>query len=359
MVAPPSWPWSQRMLTSYILSREAGLGVSTNENSALVLTNYIGGAFVAAVDGRTLEDLNPATGRQIARIPRSSTADVDAAVSAAAAAFPSWRDTPTATRAALLDAIANAIEAHAPELAMMECQDSGKTLAMATTVDIPRSAANFRFFAGAVRHASTQAHAMHDAINYCTRGPLGVVACITPWNLPLYLLTWKVAPALACGNTVVAKPSEMTPRTASALARICHAVGLPPGVLNIVHGLGGEAGGPLVAHRDVKVVSFTGKLPYFWVGVRHRSLLPPSVNATRHAREYKAGGTATGRTVASIAAPLFKRLSLELGGKNATIVFADAARDSAPGKGGVTFSSTMDGVIRASFTNNGQVRGDI
>jgi aminomuconate-semialdehyde/2-hydroxymuconate-6-semialdehyde dehydrogenase len=277
------------------------------------LQNFVGGRFVDAAGGATLDDIDPATGAVSALIPRSGAADVDAAVAAAAGAFESWAATPAATRAAFLDRIADALAAAAPGLAALEAADSGKTLAMATDVDIPRAVANFRFFAGAIRHDSTSAHAMPDAVNYDVRAPLGVVGLVTPWNLPLYLLSWKVAPALACGNTVVAKPSELTPRTASALADIVAGVGLPPGVFNLVHGTGGEAGAALVAHPGVRAVSFTG-------------------------------GTATGKLVAAAAAPQFKKLSLELGGKNPTIVFADADVPRA-----------VAGAARSAFTNNGQV----
>ena len=166
----------------------------------------------------------------------------------------------------------------------MEAQDVGKTIRMARQVDIQRAISNFRFFAGQIRHDETGCWAMHDAVNYATREPIGICGIISPWNLPLYLLSFKVAPALACGNCIIAKPSEVTPRTAGALAQILHAAGLPPGVFNLVHGLGAEAGAALVAHPDVHVISFTG-------------------------------GTSTGRVVASIAAPLFKKISLELGGK--------------------------------------------
>lgn len=283
------------------------------EGGPVTLFNYIGGAFLPAADGRTLEDVDPSTGRVAATLPRSSGVDVDAAVAAARGAGDGWRRTSVTHRAALLDAIADALEAWGPELAAMESADSGKTIRMASNVDIPRSVANFRFFAGQIRHDETGCYAMHDAINYATREPLGVAGLISPWNLPLYLLSWKVAPALACGNTVVAKPSEITPRTATALAAIMHAVGVPPGVFNLIHGLGGEAGARLVAHPDVPLISFTG-------------------------------GTATGKLVGAAAAPLFKKVSLELGGKNATVIF-----DSA------TLDTVVAGAARSAFTNNGQV----
>lgn len=326
MALPPQrTPWSSLQLD--VVSSAAA---ASGESPPLELLNYIGGAFLPAASGAMLEDFAPATGRVLARIPRSGGADVDAAVAAAAAAFPSWSATPVAVRASMLERLADGLEAHAEALAEMESQDCGKTLAMARSVDIPRSIANLRFFAGAVRHDATGSYAMHDAINVATREPVGVAGLISPWNLPLYLLTWKVAPALAAGNCVVAKPSEVTPRTASALAAIAHAAGLPPGVLNVVHGLGGEAGAVLVAHPRVPLISFTG-------------------------------GTATGKLVAAAAAPMFKKLSLELGGKNATVVFADVASDRAwIGSGGaaaagVTLDKAVAGALRAAFTNNGQV----
>jgi aminomuconate-semialdehyde/2-hydroxymuconate-6-semialdehyde dehydrogenase len=286
------------------------------------LQNFIGNVFSDALSGLTLEDVDPATGRAAALLPRSGAADVEAAVRAARAAAPGWAATPAAARAALLDRLADAVERRAPELARLEAADAGKTLAMAAGTDIPRAAANLRFFAGAVRHDATAATVMGDgglaggagaAVNYSLRVPVGICGLITPWNLPLYLLTWKVAPALACGNCVVAKPSEITPRTAHALAEIALEVGLPPGVLNVVHGLGSEAGAALVEHADVRCVSFTG-------------------------------GTATGALVARAAAPLFKKISLELGGKNSTIIFADFPLERA-----------VAAAVRAGFTNNGQV----
>ena len=195
----------------------------------------------------------------------------------------------------------------------MESEDAGKPYAAARAIDIPRAVRNFRFFASAIRHDSTESHWMADAVNVSQRCPIGVAGLITPWNLPVYLLSWKVAPALACGNTVVCKPSELTPMTADALARIIHDAQLPPGVFNLVHGLGAEAGQALVEHRDVPLISFTG-------------------------------GTATGRRVNTAAAPLFKKVSLELGGKNATIVFADC-----------DFDRSLKTAVRAAFTNAGQV----
>ncbi len=277
------------------------------------LRNLINGAFVPAKDGATLDDLGPATGQVIARIPRSLKTDVDVAVAAAKAAFPAWSRRSYLDRAALLDAVADRIESKLDALAVLESRDTGKPISLAREVDIPRAVANFRFFAEAIRQHQDLSSMMTDALNYTHRSPVGVAALITPWNLPLYLLSWKAAPALGMGNTVVAKPSELTPLTASALAEIITEVGFPPGVFNLVHGLGIEAGQALVEHREVSLVSFTG-------------------------------GTASGALVAASAAPSFKKLSLELGGKNPSLVFADC-----------DFKKMVAGVTRAAFLNQGQI----
>ncbi len=277
------------------------------------LQNLIHGAFVSAQDGGLLDDLAPATGEVIAHIPRSSKVDVDAAVGAAKAALPAWARTPMAERAALLDRVADRLEARLDELAALESQDTGKPLALARSLDIPRAISNFRFFADLARTKTDDSAMMPDALNYTHRSPAGVCALVTPWNLPLYLLSWKTAPALVMGNTIVAKPSELTPLTASALAEILVEAGCPPGVFNLVHGLGAEAGDALVSHPDVSLVSFTG-------------------------------GTATGAKVAAAAAPQFKKLSLELGGKNPSLVFADCDLDA-----------TVKGVARSAFLNQGQI----
>jgi aminomuconate-semialdehyde/2-hydroxymuconate-6-semialdehyde dehydrogenase len=276
--------------------------------------NYIGGRFTPALSGALLDDIGPATGQVIARIPRSAAADVDLAVAAARGALDgAWGRTSTAERADLLDAIADALFARADEAAMLESRDQGKPVSLARSMDIDRAIANFRFFAGAVRHDETGFHEMAGALNYTLRRPLGVVGLISPWNLPLYLLTWKVAPALACGNAVVAKPSELTPLTADLLARILDGLGVPAGAFNLLHGLGPEVGAPLTAHPGVAGISFTG-------------------------------GTATGEKVAAAAAPRFKKLSLELGGKNPTLVFDDA-----------DFDAAVAGAARAGFTNQGEI----
>ncbi|MCP4873652.1 MAG: aldehyde dehydrogenase [Proteobacteria bacterium] len=278
------------------------------------MPHFIGGEPRPSADGATFEDRAPATDLPLATLSRGAEADVDAAVSAARDALTGpWGDTTPEQRADLLDAIADGIEARFDELAQAESDDTGKPVSLARAVDIPRAVANFRFFAGAVRHDETGCHPMPGALNYTVRKPLGIVGLITPWNLPLYLLTWKVAPALGMGNTVVAKPSEVTPVTAGLLAEIIYDAGAPAGVFNLVHGFGAEAGQALVAHPDVDGISFTG-------------------------------GTATGAVVAATAASSFKKLSLELGGKNASVVFADC-----------DFDATVAGVARAAFANQGQI----
>lgn len=278
------------------------------------LKNFINGEFLAADGGETLENRNPATDALISHIPRSQSADVEAAAKAAKQAFHGpWSQWTRLQRADLLDAIADAIDARSGELVAQESADTGKPVSVAGNVDIPRAAANFRFFAGAIRHHSSELHSMPGALNYTHRKAVGVAGLITPWNLPLYLLTWKVAPALAMGNTIVAKPSEMTPTTATTLAEIMNELNVPKGVFNLVHGLGPEAGQAIVEHPDISLISFTG-------------------------------GTATGRRVAATAAPMFKKLSLELGGKNPTLVFADA-----------DFDKAVDGAVRAGFLNQGQI----
>jgi aminomuconate-semialdehyde/2-hydroxymuconate-6-semialdehyde dehydrogenase len=217
-------------------------------------------------------------------------------------------------RSAILLRLADLIQQHTADLARTESQDTGKPVALARRMDIPRAAANFRFFATALLHHTSSTHQTDaEALNYTLRQPLGVVGCISPWNLPLYLFTWKIAPALAAGNTVVAKPSELAPATAFRLGELAVQAGMPAGVLNIVHGLGAMAGQAIVEHPDVKAISFTG-------------------------------GTATGARIAATAAPMFKKLSLELGGKNPALVFADC-----------DYEHTLSTLVRASFTNQGQI----
>ena len=278
------------------------------------ILNYINGELVAPVSGSYLENYNPSTGKVYSLLPDSEKQDVDNAVAAAKAAFIGWSKTPKQERSNILMNLADSIEKHFDELVLAESKDNGKPESLAANVDIPRAPANIRFFAGAILHDSSNVHEMDGiAINYTLRQPIGVAACISPWNLPLYLLTWKIAPALAAGNTVVAKPSEITPMTAYIFSKICIEAGLPKGVLNIVHGLGSKVGDPLTTHADTPIVSFTG-------------------------------GTITGKHIATVTAPMFKKLSLELGGKNPNIIFADTDFDKA-----VSIAS------RAAFTNQGQI----
>jgi len=281
----------------------------------LTIANYIDGRLCAPRSARYLDVFEPATGQAYADCPDSDMADVDAAVAAAQRAFAAWAATPAAQRAVLLNRIADQLEARIDEFAAAESRDSGKPVALARSVDIPRAASNLRFFAAATTQFASEAHAMgEEAINYTLRQPLGAVACISPWNLPLYLFTWKIAPALAAGNTVVAKPSEVTPVTAWMFAQLCIEAGLPPGVLNIVHGNGAGVGQALVGHSGIKAISFTGS-------------------------------TRTGAAIAASAAPQFKKLSLELGGKNPTLIFADWEATAA----------NLDTLVRSAFSNQGQI----
>ena len=278
------------------------------------ILNYINGELVEPVGGSYLDNYNPSTGKVYSLIPDSEKSDIDNAVAAAKEAFKTWSITSKQERSNILMKLADTIEKYAEDLVKAESKDNGKPETLAAHVDIPRAPANIRFFAGAILHDSSEMHEMDGiAINYTLRQPIGVAACISPWNLPLYLLTWKIAPALAAGNTVVAKPSEVTPMTAYLFSKICIEAGLPKGVLNIVHGLGAKVGDPLTTHPDTPIVSFTG-------------------------------GTVTGKHIATVTAPMFKKLSLELGGKNPNIIFADADFDKA-----VSMAS------RAAFTNQGQI----
>lgn len=280
----------------------------------LELRNYIDGELVAPVGGTYLDNIEPATGKVYGRIPDSDEADVALAVAAAKKAFTSWSQTSIQERSAVMVRIADLIQARLEALARAESIDNGKPLSLARRVDIPRGSANFRYFAHAITQFHSEAYDMGPTgFNYTLRRPIGVVGCISPWNLPLYLFTWKIAPALAAGNTVVAKPSEVTPVTAYLLSEICIEAGLPPGVLNIVHGLGGKAGAAMVSHPEVKAISFTG-------------------------------GTSTGKIISKVAAPMFKKLSLELGGKNPNLVFADC-----------DYEQALSTSIRSSFANQGQI----
>lgn len=278
------------------------------------IQNYIGGKFVDPRSKSFLDNFSPATGRVYSQVPDSEQKDVNDAVAAAQKAFPAWAALPAQKRSQILRRIAGLIERDGQKLAEAESRDTGKPLSLALSLDIPRSAGNFTFFADAITQFSSESHATDDAaVNYTLRRPLGVVGCISPWNLPLYLLSWKIAPALAMGNCVVAKPSEITPMTAYWLSNICEEAGLPPGVLNIVHGTGTKAGAALGAHPGVSAISFTGS-------------------------------TRTGSEIARIAGPIFKKLALEMGGKNPNIIFADC-----------DFAEALEGTVRAAFSNQGQI----
>jgi aminomuconate-semialdehyde/2-hydroxymuconate-6-semialdehyde dehydrogenase len=283
--------------------------------------NFIGGDFRPARSGATIANFEPATGVAAGEIPDSDRRDADDAVAAAVAAFPAWSALPAVERSRLMLALADAIERDLQRFAAAESDDTGKPISLARAVDIPRSAANLRFFATAILHTSGEFHEFDGAgtpggvhaINYTLRRPRGVAGCISPWNLPLYLLTWKIAPALATGNTVVAKPSEVTPVTAHLLADSARRAGIPPGVLNIVHGTGAAVGARIVEHPDVPTITFTGS-------------------------------TAVGRWIGETCGKSLKRVSLELGGKNPFVIFADADIDDA-----------IATACRAAFTNQGQI----
>ncbi|MFC5740664.1 aldehyde dehydrogenase [Dyella tabacisoli] len=281
----------------------------------LRLANLIDGHLQAPSADRWLDVFEPATGEVFAHCPDSDAADVAAAVAAAQRAAPAWAATPIEQRSHLLQRLADLLEARLDEFAALESRDSGKPLALARSLDIPRAVSNLRYFAAAIVPWGSESHAMEsNAINYTLRQPLGVVGCISPWNLPLYLFTWKIAPALAAGNTVVAKPSEITPCTAALLGELSIEAGLPPGVLNIVQGRGPDVGQAIVEHPSVKAISFTGS-------------------------------TKTGASIAAAAAPHFKKISLELGGKNPAIVFADADLSDA----------NLDTIVRSGFANQGEI----
>ncbi|QCO67761.1 aldehyde dehydrogenase [Luteimonas yindakuii] len=262
---------------------------------------------------RWLEVADPARGVGYAEVADGTAADVNAAVAAASQAFPEWSGWSSERRARCLERLADAIEARLDDFAHAEARDGGKPYALARDAEIPRAIANLRFFAHAATQFASECHHGQAGLNYTLRLPLGVVATISPWNLPLYLFTWKIAPALAAGNTVVAKPSEITPATATMLGELLQDAGFPDGVLNIVHGRGAVVGEALVAHPQVRAISFTGS-------------------------------TAVGRRIAAIAAPMLKKLSLELGGKNATLVFGDS-----------DWEAQLDTIVRSTFQNSGQI----
>ncbi len=278
------------------------------------LQNYIGGQLVPPQSGAYIDNYDPGRGQVYSLIPDSDASDVQAAVDAAKEAFPGWSSTSIQERSRIMVRISELIGENLDRLAAAESKDNGKPVSLATAVDIPRAQANFYFYATAILHDSSESHSMGEvALNYTLRQPIGVAGCISPWNLPLYLFTWKIAPALAAGNTVVAKPSEITPMTAYLLSELCIEAGLPAGVLNIVHGLGPKVGAAITEHPDVPMISFTG-------------------------------GTATGQQISRVAAPMFKKLSLELGGKNPNMIFDDC-----------DFDDMLRTTIRSSFANQGQI----
>jgi aminomuconate-semialdehyde/2-hydroxymuconate-6-semialdehyde dehydrogenase len=278
------------------------------------ILNYINGKLIEPVSNKWLENYNPAIGTVYSLIPDSNKEDVENAQKAAFNSFHKWSKSSIKERSTVLQKIADLIIERQDDLAMAESIDNGKPLSVAKKVDIPRAATNMSFFASAILHENSESHHMSNvAINYTLRKPIGVVGCISPWNLPLYLFTWKIAPALASGNTVVAKPSEITPMTAFLFSKICIDAGLPKGVLNIVHGLGPKVGHEITKHPNIKAISFTG-------------------------------GTLTGQKIAEVAAPMFKKLSLELGGKNPNIIFSDCDLEKA-----------VSSSVLSSFSNQGQI----
>lgn len=279
------------------------------------ILNYINGTYCDPHSDEWLDNYDPSKGEVYSRIANSNSEDVEKAYEAAKAAFPSWSNTTIEERSRIMLRIASLIEDNLDGLAEAEAKDNGKPLSLAKAMDIPRASSNFRFFAHAITQFNSEAYESVglNSMNYTLRQPLGVVGCISPWNLPLYLFSWKIAPAIAAGNTVVAKPSEVTPMTAFLLGEICSEAGLPKGVLNIVHGTGPSTGQAIIAHPHIKAISFTG-------------------------------GTKTGEHIARTAAPMFKKLSLELGGKNPNLIFADCDYDK-----------MLEVTVRSSFANQGQI----
>ena len=278
------------------------------------LRNFINGSFVPPQNNLYFDNIDPSTGKVYCLIPDSNEQDIQHAVEAAQNAFPVWSKLSNEKRSSILIKLAEGIEKRMEEFVEAESKDNGKPVALAREVDIPRAVSNFHFFATSIVHFASESHYMEGlGVNYTTRKPIGIVGCISPWNLPLYLFSWKIAPALAAGNCVIAKPSEVTPYTAYLLGKVAQEAGLPDGVLNIVHGTGPKAGDAIVRHPEIKAVSFTG-------------------------------GTATGKYIAQTAGPMFKKLSLELGGKNANIIFADC-----------DFDDMLRTTIRSSFANQGQI----
>lgn len=278
------------------------------------LRNFIDGAYCEPIGGVYIDNYEPATGKVYSLIPNSDARDVEKAVAAAEKAFPVWSSMSVEDRSAILVRLSEGIQRRMDEFVAAESRDNGKPLTLAAHVDIPRAVSNFHFFATAIIHFASESHYMEGVgVNYTMRKPLGIVGCISPWNLPLYLFSWKIAPALAAGNCVIAKPSEITPYTAYMLGEVCKEAGMPDGVLNILHGEGAAVGDAIVKHPKIKAISFTG-------------------------------GTKTGEYIARTAAPMFKKLSLELGGKNPNIIFADC-----------DFEDMLSTTLRSSFANQGQI----
>jgi aminomuconate-semialdehyde/2-hydroxymuconate-6-semialdehyde dehydrogenase len=278
------------------------------------IKNFVNGELIHPVSGNYIDNFNPAVGEVYSLIPDSDERDIELAVQAAEKAFPVWSVTPVEERSKILFKIAELIEKDMDKFALAESIDNGKPVWLAKSIDIPRAIKNFEFFAAAIIGFSSEAHITEDkAVNYTLRAPIGIAGAISPWNLPLYLFTWKVAPAIAAGNCVVAKPSEITPMTAFMLSELCNKAGLPRGVFNIIHGYGQKVGRAISAHPKITAITFTG-------------------------------GTKTGADIASIAAPMFKKLSLELGGKNPNIIFADCRYDE-----------MIETTIRSSFSNQGEI----
>ena len=278
------------------------------------LQNFINGNYIAPISDAYMDNYEPATGQVYSLIPDSDERDVELAVEAAEKAFPIWSNMSNEERSKILVKLSEGIEARMEEFVQAESRDNGKPVSLAGHVDIPRAVSNFHFFATAITHFASESHHMQgEGINYTLRKPIGIVGCISPWNLPLYLFSWKIAPALAAGNCVIAKPSEITPYTAYLLGQVAKDAGMPAGVLNILHGLGAKVGDAIVKHKKIKAISFTG-------------------------------GTKTGEYLARTAAPMFKKLSLELGGKNPVVIFADC-----------DFEEMLSTTVRSSFSNQGQI----
>jgi aminomuconate-semialdehyde/2-hydroxymuconate-6-semialdehyde dehydrogenase len=278
------------------------------------LQNFINGKYCDPIEGKYIDNYEPASGQVYSSIPDSGAQDVTLAVAAAEKAFPIWSKMSVQDRSGVLIRLSEGIAERMDEFVAAESKDNGKPLALAGHVDIPRAVSNFHFFATAILHYASESHNMEGVgVNYTLRKPLGIVGCISPWNLPLYLFSWKIAPALAAGNCVIAKPSEVTPYTAYLLGKVAKDAGMPDGVLNILHGQGGNVGDAIVKHPKIKAISFTG-------------------------------GTSTGEYIARTAAPMFKKLSLELGGKNPNIIYADC-----------DFKEMMSTTLRSSFANQGQI----